>query len=99
MNMASQREPDSEGQAGEPATESDVVPARRPESRARLVVELTRATSVELDDLVELEELNKTTIVNRALQVYAFLRKAEREGAQVLLMEAGDATPQRIRFL
>jgi hypothetical protein len=99
MNMASQREPDPEGAAGAPAAESEGAPVRRAESRSRLVVELTRATSAELDDLVELEELNKTTIVNRALQVYAFLRKAEREGGQVLLLEAGDATPQRIRFL
>lgn len=73
--------------------------ARRAEPRPRLVVELTRATGAQLDELVEIEELNKTTIVNRALQVYAFLRKAEREGGQLLLLDAGDSTPQRLRFL
>ena len=41
MNMASQREPDPEGTTGVPAAESDAAPARRAESRARLVVELT----------------------------------------------------------
>lgn len=84
------------------ADEASVVdgpPGRRAEPRPRLVVELTRATGAQLDELVELEELNKTTIVNRALQVYAFLRKAERDGGQLLLLDAGETTPQRIRFL
>lgn len=105
MNTSPRRVPDPEDPTagppapGAPAAEPGSAPARRPEPRARLVVELTRATSSELDDLVEFEELNKTTIVNRALQMYAFLRKAERDGGQILLLDAGAAAPQRIRFL
>jgi hypothetical protein len=108
--MSAQRVPDPGRRIAELASgPEDAVPApdgetpspttRRAESRSRLVVELTRATTVELDDLVEIEELNKTTIVNRALQMYAFLRKAERDGGQILLLEAGESAPQRIRFL
>jgi hypothetical protein len=108
--MSAQRMPDPGHRSAEPASGAeDGTPApdgetpaptlRRAESRSRLVVELTRATTVELDDLVEIEELNKTTIVNRALQLYALLRKAERDGGQILLLEAGESAPQRIRFL
>lgn len=75
------------------------LPSRRPESRARLVVELSKTSASLLEDLVDLEELNKTTVVNRAIQVYALLRKAEAAGGQVLLVESDSAAPQRIRFL
>jgi hypothetical protein len=84
------------GEAGGEAVRLEADQRARDRSDHR---ELTRATAAELDDLVELEELNKTTIVNRALQVYAFLRKAERDGAQILLAEADAPTPQRLHFL
>jgi hypothetical protein len=83
----------------DPALARAQIPGRHSEPRARLVVELNRATAAELDDLVELEELNKTTIVNKALQVYAILRKAERDGGKILLVEAAGAAPERLRFL
>ncbi|HST80868.1 MAG TPA: hypothetical protein VLL08_03890 [Kineosporiaceae bacterium] len=97
MNKSSQRRPSPEQSAPEPNGEA--APTRRPDGRTRLVVELNRATAADLDDLVALEDLNKTTLVNRALQMYAILRKAERDGGQILIQEAGESAPQRIRFL
>jgi hypothetical protein len=78
-----------------PATDA----APRTPNRSRLVVELNRATAADLDELVELEELNKTTITNRALQLYAMLRKVQRDGGQILLQDAGAKEPERIHFL
>jgi hypothetical protein len=96
MNTSSQRRPRPERSA--PEAKGEVAPTRRPD-RTRLVVELNRATAADLDDLMELEDLNKTTLVNRALQMYAFLRKAERDGGQIFVQEAGESAAQRSHFL
>jgi hypothetical protein len=69
------------------------------ESRTRLVVQLTQPSANALTDLVQLEQLNKTTIVNKALQLYALLRKADLAGGEIQLLEPGDVTPQRLRFI
>jgi hypothetical protein len=75
---------------------ANVTPLRK---NPRLVVELNQKSAALLDELVELEELNKTTVVNRAIQVYAILRKAEEAGGQVLISEDGDSEPHRVRFI
>ena len=80
-----------------PADASAVTP-RQEERRQRLVVELSTAAAEELQYLTDREELNKTTIVNRALQVYAILRRAEDEGSKVLIQEP-DWAVQQIRFV
>jgi hypothetical protein len=75
-------------------------PERRPdEGKQRLVVELSAANAAELQTLTEREGLNKTMIVNRALQLYALLSKVQEDGGEILLKEPHDAVPQRIRFL
>jgi hypothetical protein len=72
---------------------------RAAESKPRLVVELSQRAAAMLDDLVELEELNKTTVVNRAIQVYGMLRKAEASGGTVLLAEREGDELARVRFI
>lgn len=72
---------------------------RPEERRQRLVVELSTIAAEGLQYLTDLEELNKTTIVNRALQVYAILRRAEAQGGQILIQESKDGPTQRVRFL
>ena len=64
-----------------------VPPVPRTEPPRRLVVELTRAAAADLARFVEEEDANKTTIVNRALAVYAAVRSAQEEGGKVLLRD------------
>lgn len=58
-------------------------PASNPEIAQRLVVDLNRRTRADLAWLCEIEELNKTTVVNRAVQVYRMLRDAQERGGTV----------------
>ncbi|WP_199423075.1 hypothetical protein [Actinotalea solisilvae] len=64
------------------------------EAPRRLVVELNRRAATDLAWLVESEEVNKTTVVNRALQVYRLLVEAQRNGGSVTLLDPahGEAT-------
>lgn len=65
----------------------------------RLVVELNRLAHQELSEMGELESLNKTTLVNRAIQVYALVRKAELNGDKILIEDAKTSDVQRIRII
>lgn len=64
----------------------------------RLVVELNARTAATLAELVDEEELNKTTIVNRAVQVYALLSRAQRDGAALRIATA-DGAEREVHFL
>lgn len=55
--------------------------------KRRLVVELNRRSSDDLDKSCEREELNKTTIVNRALQVYTLIQDHLEAGGVVVLVD------------
>src|SRR4051812_38629041 len=59
-----------------PGTERRHDPSR---TGSRLVAELNRRASEDLDYLTELEELNRTIVVNRAIQIYAMLRRCHGE--------------------
>jgi hypothetical protein len=63
----------------------------------RLVIELGRRASADLAWLVEEQEVNKTTVVNRAIQVYRLLIETQRNGGSIMLSDPvhGD-TPLRI---
>lgn len=63
----------------------------------RLVVELHDRVAEILDDRVTRESLNKTTIVNRAVQVYGFLADAQDEGRAVFVQD-GDKL-ERVHFI
>lgn len=74
--------------------QSDEKPADRPR---RLVVELGRRAAADISWLVEEEEVNKTTVVNRAIQVYRLLIETQRNGGSIIVSDPkrGDA-PLRI---
>lgn len=94
--------PESDLHGDPPTTDEAFVPkpTRRPdEGKQRLVVELSPTNAAELQSLTERESLNKTTIVNRALQLYAFLSKVQDDGGEILLKERNASVAQRIRFL
>jgi hypothetical protein len=53
----------------------------------RLVVELGRRAASDLAWLVAEEDVNKTTAVNRAVQVYRLLVEAQRNGGSVMVSD------------
>lgn len=62
----------------------------------RLVIELTKRASEDLGWLVELEESNKTTVVNRALQVYRMIIEAQQRGQQLIITNRDDSKAQAL---
>jgi hypothetical protein len=65
----------------------------------RLVVELTRASAAHLARLVDEEDVNKTTIVNRALTVYAAIRRAEKDGDSLLVRDGTTGELMKLFFV
>ena len=76
-----------------------VLPDGQTEVKGRLVVELTSRSAADLAWLVESEELNKTTLVNRALQLYKLVVEAQRGGAQIQLLDDAAGTVQKLIIL
>jgi hypothetical protein len=66
------------------------------EAPRRLVVELNKRPAQDLQWLVDSEELNKTTIVNRALQVYKHIVELQQRGGSVLLEDPTKDHPERM---
>lgn len=64
----------------------------------RLVVELTKRASQDMAWLVNEEEANKTTIVNRAVQVYKMVVEAQGNG-QRLMIGNSDGSNAQILYL
>ena len=58
-------------------------------ANSNLVIEINEETQFDLEELMELERtldgepLNKTTIINRAVQVYATLTRLRRDGEAI----------------
>ncbi len=64
--------------------------------KTRLVVELNKRTAADLTWLQEAEEVNKTTLVNRAIQVYRMIAEAQRDGGSLTIEDGSGSAPQRI---
>jgi len=58
---------------------------RSTETRKRLVIDLTRRSRADLAWLVETEEMNKTTVCNRAIQVYKLIIETQERGGNVMV--------------
>jgi hypothetical protein len=91
--QSSMPEPPSDQNADQAAPGPEQAPPRR------LVVELTRSSAAHLARLVEEEDLNKTTIVNRALTVYAAIRSAEKEGDKLLVRDGKTGELMQLKFV
>jgi hypothetical protein len=64
----------------------------------RITVDLTPRTVEALDRLVDGTGLSKTDLVNRAVQLYAYIDGATESGAKVIVQwPSGDA--EAVRFL
>lgn len=61
------------------------MPAAEGTARKRLVIELGEKTRADLDSLVVSEEVNKTTVANRAIQLYKIVKDAEEKGGSVTI--------------
>jgi hypothetical protein len=84
-----------------PSTRTESIGRRGSDGEAprRLVVELGAQAAADLTELVRSEDLNKTTLVNKAIQLYAILRNHEREGGRILLQESETKEVQRLLLL
>jgi hypothetical protein len=64
----------------------------------RLLVELNHNSTIALEKLEFAEGLNKSTLVNRAIQVYAWVWGVQRSGGQLLVANGESRMQQRVRF-
>ncbi len=63
-----------------------------------IVITFNDATLADLRDLERLEELNPTTIVNRAVQIYHALDEVRRGGGEILVRPMGETDYQHFRW-
>jgi hypothetical protein len=84
------------------AAVTDSEPGRRSkgsEERSRLVVELSALAAGNLNELCQMDQSNKTTVVNRAIKVYHVLRTAEAAGGEILISDSKRGQIQRMLFI
>jgi hypothetical protein len=73
-----------------------VDPPADPETPRRLVVELGRKAAEDLAWLVEADNLNKTTVVNRAVQVLRRVMEAQHNGGSVTIDDPARGKPETV---
>lgn len=75
-------------------------PASRPQHPAseRYSVTLVPPAVQAVTELTESTGLSKADVINRAVQIYAFLNAQMRDGAEVLLRGA-DGTPEKLHIV
>lgn len=66
-------------------------------AQERVTVNLTQRASAALAEAMELTGDTKTDCLNKALLVYAMVRKAQQEGGALYLRNDGEL--ERVRFL
>lgn len=78
-------------------------PAKRPTGSngplERVTVNLTMRSSQALEEVTVESGDTKTDVINRALQVYAFLERIRKNGGTFHVRETADAELERIAFL
>jgi hypothetical protein len=67
-------------------------------SLERVTVNLTPRSVKALDEVVTITQDTKTDVINRALQVYAYLEKIMKDGGTVYLREAESPDLERLKF-
>ena len=67
--------------------------------KSRLIVELIPRSASDLAWAVEEEGLNKTTIVNRAIQVYKRVMEAQANGGSITIVPHEGSEPETIVFV
>jgi hypothetical protein len=64
----------------------------------RVTVNLTPRSAQALDEVVRLTQDTKTDVINRALQIYAFLEKIMNDGGTVYIRESESSDLERLKF-
>ncbi|MEV6724908.1 hypothetical protein AB0M94_28700 [Streptomyces xanthochromogenes] len=65
---------------------------------ARYSVTLVPPAVQAVDELVEATGLNKADVINRAVQIYAFLEERRREG-KIVLLRGPDEKEERVHIV
>ncbi|MEU0936780.1 hypothetical protein [Embleya sp. NPDC005971] len=68
------------------------------QARSRFSVALISAAEKAMTYLMRRTEMNKSDIVNRAVQVYAYMEERQEEGYEIFL-RAEDGTMERLRIM
>lgn len=79
----------------DPRPETTSPPVRR---AARVTVNLNSKSTRALDEIVANSDDSQTDVINRAIQVYAYLEAAMAEGSRIYLEDPGSQTRERLRF-
>lgn len=64
----------------------------------RITFNLSTRSSKALDSIMETTHDTKTEILNKALQVYALIEKAQSQGGEITIKDDPASSPVRIRF-
>lgn len=64
----------------------------------RINVNLVPRAGRALEQAMALTEGTKTDVINRALQLYAYIEQVMHDGGAVFVQDAEDAAPQRIKL-
>lgn len=65
----------------------------------RITVNLTPKASRALEDLGTMTGYNKTDIVSRALQVYAYIELIQANGGGFMVKDSSESNPVGLRFV
>ena len=64
----------------------------------RVTVNLIPRAARALEQATDVTELSKTDVINRALQLYAFIEQVMHDGGAVFVQPAGASEPQQIKI-
>ena len=68
------------------------------QSLEQVTVNLVDAASHALRQASDLTQLSKTDVINRALQLYAYIEQVMHDGGAVFVQSAGSSEPQQIKI-
>jgi hypothetical protein len=82
-----------------PTTSNPPPSGRGGGSLERVTVNLTERSAEELAATAALTTETRTDVINKAVQLYAFLRKLHDSGGAIYIREPGSKEPERVRLL
>jgi len=96
VNASAARDESEEGSDDELVAE--VRPAAAAAAVGRVTVNLSKNSAEALDDAVQLTRNTKTEVINKALQLFAVVQRAQHEGGGVSIKDSKEADWTQVRF-
>lgn len=62
----------------------------------RVTVNLTKRSSEALSEVAEATGDNKTTVINRSLQIYRYIERETQDGKELAFISKADGTIQKV---